>query len=196
MGQVQVRVQAISEIQGEPRTLQDADVTVTGGKVPRVHYLGIPAAPTTTGIGASIASNAASNVITVSASPVVPRNLAVAFAASWDGGDIVAVGTNQFDEVITETIAGVGAGGTTVVGNQAFKTVTSLAKTAVGATTNAATVGMGSKLGIPARFTGAYGIHFVTGVGAAATFDPLYCTVLATALVPDASRAFTVIVNC
>ena len=194
MGNVTLMVQGISEIQGEPRAIQAGDYIVTNGKFPQMCYLGAPATATTTGIGAPIASNATSNVITISAQPAGPRNLVVAFAGSWDGGNIVIVGTDQFDGVITETITA--NAGNTVVGSKAFKTVTSLAKTAVGVTANAATVGMGSKLGIPVYFQGTTGIHLVTGVAEAATFDPTYHTVLAGTNLPNNSRTYVVLVNC
>jgi hypothetical protein len=77
-----------------------------------------------------------------------PRNVRATFGANWDGGDIVITGTNQFGRAQTETITG--AAGSVVVGAAVWKTITSVAKTAVGTDAgggNTVTVGTGDALG-------------------------------------------------
>lgn len=113
-----------------------------------------PAAKSATSVAAALASNAASNAFTISASPVAPRNLRVVFAALWDGGDVTVVGKDQFGQAVTETFAS--GPGTTVVGTKIFATVTSASKGAVGATANSATIGTGDKLGVVAKASQAF----------------------------------------
>jgi hypothetical protein len=79
-----------------------------------------------------------------------PRNVRCVFGGKWDGGDITVTGTDQFGAAQTEVIAD--AAGSTVVGTKIFKTVTAVAKEAVGVDadpTNTVTVGTGDKLAIP-----------------------------------------------
>lgn len=77
-----------------------------------------------------------------------PRNVYATFGAAWAGGDIVVVGTDQFNTAVTETLAA--ATGTTVVGSKVFKTITSVTKTIVGAggADHTVTLGSGSKLSL------------------------------------------------
>lgn len=178
---------------GEFRTIEDDDVLLAGGKLPKFDILTTPAASATTGTLASLSGNSATNEFTISAQPDVPRNIAIAFAASWDGGDVVLTGTNQFDEEVTETIVAVAD--STVVGNVAFKTLTSAVKTAVGADAAAATGGRGSKLGLSAVPFTAQGVLFVTGVAEAATFNRQYATVLAGTNVPNGTRTYMALYN-
>lgn len=193
MGDAVMLVQGVTEIQGDVRTLQDSDNLRAGGKMPQMVNLGQPAASATTGILASLASNSANNSFTISAQPDKPRNIAVAFAASWDGGNVVLTGTDQFGNAASETITA--NPGNTVVGNIAFKTLTSAVKTAVGATANAATGGPGSKLGIARNLYEAAGILAVTGVPEASTFNTQYNTVLPGTNVPNGTRTYVAIVN-
>lgn len=111
-----------------------------------------PAAKSANSVAATSYGDAASNSITVAASPASPRNVRAVFGATWDGGNIVVTGTDQFDVAVTETLVAVA--GTTVVGTKIFKTVTSLAKSAVGVglhATNTVTVGTGDKLGLTVK---------------------------------------------
>jgi len=181
------------EILGRTREISSSDNLKAGGLLPQLVNLGAAAASATTGVLASLAGNSAGNAFTVTAAPAQPRNIAVAFAASWDGGNVVITGTNQFDEPVTETIVAVAA--STVVGNVAFKTITSAVKTAVGANAAAATAGPGSKLGIARNLAAAVGILSVTGVPEAATFNTQFNTVLPGTNLPNGTRTYLALVN-
>lgn len=111
-----------------------------------------PAAKSSNSVAATSYGDAASNDITVAASPAYPRNVRAVFGATWDGGNIVVTGTDQFDAAATETLVAVA--NSTVVGTKVFKTVSSVAKTAVGVGlhgTNTVTVGTGDKLGLSVK---------------------------------------------
>lgn len=88
----------------------------------------------------------ATTVTTFLAQPDVPRNLTVV-ASGAATGDVVVTGTNIRGDVITETLALNGTN--SVVGNKAFKTVTSVAVPAVAGTT--IDLGIGVKLGLSRR---------------------------------------------
>lgn len=114
-----------------------------------------PAAKGTNNIAVALAANAPGNFV-IGASPDKPRNLRVIMAASWDGGDVTVVGTDQFGQPVSEVFAT--GSGVTRVGTKIFKTVTSATKAAVGATANTATIGTGDKLGLPVRATQDFGM--------------------------------------
>ncbi len=84
-----------------------------------------------------------STLTTFSAQPAFPRNVQIV-ASGAATGNVVFTGTDIRDQVITETLALNGA--TPVLGNKAFKTVTSVALPTVGATT--INIGSGAKLGL------------------------------------------------
>jgi hypothetical protein len=94
----------------------------------------------------------ATTVTTFAAQPDFARNLTVV-ASGAATGDVVVTGTNIRGETITETLA---LNGTTpVVGNKAFKTVTSVLVPAVSSRT--IDLGVGAKLGLSRRMaTDAY----------------------------------------
>jgi len=149
-----------------------------------------PLAKSANSVAANLASNAAT-AFTISASPVTPRNLRVTFAALWDGGNVVVVGTDQFGQAATETFTS--APGTVVVGTKIFATVASATKTAVGATANAASIGTGDKLGLPAKPTLAYGFvgDSTPTAAAVATMDTTYGG-FTPANVPNGTLTYTV----
>lgn len=80
--------------------------------------------------------------------PDVPRSVKIKGNAAGITGDVVITGTNIADEVISETLS---LNGTTeVVGNKAFKTITSIqlpVETNPG--TDTVSVGTANKLGLP-----------------------------------------------
>lgn len=86
--------------------------------------------------------------------PTVARNLTVTGNQAGVAGDVEITGTNMAGEVITETITAANA--TTVVGNKAFKTVTSIEFPIQVGAGDTISVGTGAKLGIPYKlfFTG------------------------------------------
>jgi hypothetical protein len=181
------------EIIGRTREVTSLDNLKAGGLLPQLVDLGVPAASATTGWLASLAGNSATLAFTISAQPDKPRNIAIAFAASWDGGNVVVTGTDQFGNAVSETIVAVAA--STVVGNVAFKTITSAVKTAVGAAAAAATGGPGSKLGIARSLTSTAGLLFVTSVPEASTFNVQFCTALPGTNTPNGTRAYLALVN-
>ena len=101
--------------------------------------------------------------------PDVPRNLRVKMALNYDGGDVVAVGTDQFDAAQTETFTT--GSNVTRIGTKIFKTVASATKAAVGANAAGATIGVGDKLGIATDLVDANGILAVDGATEAVTVD-------------------------
>jgi hypothetical protein len=129
------------------------------------------AAAGSTGIGASMAGNAASNVMTISAQPGHARSVRAVFAISWDGGNLNIVGTDQDGMPQTELITAVA--NSTVEGAKVFKTITSITKTAVGAAAAAVTVGPSTKIGfgVGIRPVTNSVMMLVNGVAEAATVD-------------------------
>jgi hypothetical protein len=148
----------------------------------------------TTAIHAAIAGNTSVVPVTTGiTNPTVPRNLLITFAASWDGGDVVVVGTDQFDRPVTETF--LSNAGATRVGTKIFKTVTSVAHTAVGATANTYSTGDGDKLGVVAVPAANSPILLaVGGVGEAVTFDFTYNAFTPTSI-PNGSRSYVLTMN-
>lgn len=190
MGNVVPVVQGVDEIQGDTRTLRTSDVMSSNGMSAAVLSIAAPAAPGTTGILGALAGNSATMAFAVT-QPDVPRNVAVAFALGWNGGDVVLTGTDAKGVAVTETIVAVA--NSTVVGSVAFKTITSAVKTLVGAAAAGATGGPGSKLGLWANLFAPFGVLVADGVTEEATFDVTYATVLPTTL-PDGVVNYVVVV--
>lgn len=140
-----------------------------------------------------LAANSASNAFPLSGNPDVPRNLQYAFPASWDGGNIVVVGTNAQGNTITETAVAVA--NSTVVGSQAFATVTSAAKTAVGATSGVATIGTGNALGVAAQLANANAVMFADNAAEPATISTTNNTFTPTVSVPNGSVNYALVAN-
>jgi hypothetical protein len=113
--------------------------------------LGSPAAASATAVHAAIALTSTTQTVTTGiTSPDVPRNVTAKGNASGITGNVVITGTDAEDAALTETIALSGA--SEVVGNKAFKTVTSIALPAeTHAGTDTVSIGAGSKLGLGAR---------------------------------------------
>ena len=130
----------------------DQDATGRAGFV----SLGAPAAAAVA-VHAAIAGNTPVTPVTSGlTNPAVPRSVDVVFAASWDGGDVIVKGTNQFGKDVSETFTA--AAGSTVAGSKMFKTVTSVEHTAVGATANTYTVQTGAKLALMNDVLDSFGI--------------------------------------
>ena len=153
-------------------------------------------APAAAGVGvhAAIASDNASAVTTSITNPAIPRAVQIVFHASWDGGDVTLVGTDQFDAAQTETIADVA--GSTVQGVKIWKTITSINQQTVGAGgTAVATVQTGTKLGLTYAMSGtAFGLAQVDGAADAATFNATYNSVLFSSA-PNGSKNYVVVYN-
>jgi hypothetical protein len=89
----------------------------------------------------------ATTVTTGLTNPDFPRNLSITGGAGGMAGNVVITGTNIRGTVITETIAL--SGTSTVVGNKAFATVTSVALPGyTNNTSDTVSVGVGVKLGL------------------------------------------------
>jgi len=137
-----------------PYLENDCGVNVGRGYIAHVHLSTTQAVlGTTTFVKTAVTSTAEDQVITTGiTNPLYPRN--VTATAGGTAGDIKAVqviveGTNENDEVITETLPAftVNTAGT-VTGSKIFKTITKITMPAhddVGATT---AVGTGDKLGL------------------------------------------------
>lgn len=123
----------------------------------------------TTNVHAAVQESAANAFPGPFTSPTVPRNLRVVFAAGWQGGDVTVLGTDQFDNAISEVFTA--AAGTTVVGVKIFKTVSAASKGAIAGTTDAASIGTGDKLGVTPMMSAAQAILFTAGAIEAATVD-------------------------
>lgn len=127
--------------------------------------------------------------------PTVPRNLIITFGATWDGGDVVVVGTDANNAPVTETF--VTNAGSTRVGTKIFKTVTSVAHTVVGVDAETYSTGTGDKLGLPASPAPAVGspvILYTSGVAEAVTFDSTLNAFTPTN-VPNGTRSYVLSFN-
>lgn len=120
----------------------------------------VPVAASTTRTHAAFAGDDASNTFPGPiVQPDVPRVLSVTFGASWDGGSVRVDGTDVFGQPEVEFFSA--DPGNTVTGEVVFATVTSISKTAVGADSDTASVGIGNEIGIPAIPTEANGVLLV-----------------------------------
>lgn len=152
-----------------PNVSDDLEVLSGAGSAMVLPVITNPAAKSATAVHASLAGNAAANLFPGPiTNPTVPRNLSAVAAASYDGGSITVVGTDQFDKPVTETIVAVA--NSTVYGTKIFKTVTSITKGAVGANAAGVSIGTGDKLGIAHKLAGG-GIQWLGATLGAATLD-------------------------
>lgn len=145
----------------------------------------------TTAIHAAIAGTTSTVPVTTGiTNPTVPRNLIITFGATWDGGDVVVVGTDANDAAVTETF--LSNAGSTRVGTKIFKTVTSVAHTVVGVDAATYSTGDGDKLGLvasPAPVSGSPVILYTNGVAEAVTYDATLNAFTPTS-VPNGSRSY------
>ena len=142
----------------------------------------------------SLAGGSDTVVMTGLVSPVFPRGIEAVFDASWDGGNLLITGTNQFDEVFTETIVAVA--GSTVAGLKVFKTITQVKKTLVGIRVETGVLLQTTDvLGLPVRILNNTVIVFVNGTGALPTAVSVLNASVTPATAPDASRVFAVLAN-
>lgn len=152
-----------------------------------------PAAASTTAVHAARAGNNATNLFPGPiTNPAIPRNLTATAAASYDGGALTIVGTDQFNRVITEVITPVPS--STVVGNKAFKTVTSITKAAVGANAATVSVGTGVKLGLPVKVKAPVHSFAANGTAEAGTLDVTNQTITPTTA-PNGTNDYKLMVS-
>jgi hypothetical protein len=165
------------------------------GKMALGIYFAAPAAKSATAVHASIAGTTSVVPVTTGiTNPAIPRNLTATMAASWDGGNISIVGTDQFDQPQTETITGTAA--STVVGVKVWKTITSVAHTAVGVNAAGYSVGTGDKLGLGVKCSVGNGFIIGTkdGVGELMVLDVANAGFTPTT-VPNAAINYQVLVS-
>jgi len=152
----------------------------------------VPAAKSATAVHASLLATAANLFPGPLTNPVTPRNLSAVAAATYDGGSLTVVGTDQFDKAQTEVIAAVA--NTTVYGTKIWKTVTSVTKATIGVAAAGVSVGTGDKIGVPWNVANTAGMMFVGGVLEAVTIDPAVDGWTATS-VPNGALSFVALLN-
>ena len=142
-------------VDSELQTDVDGVTAPDEGKIAHLKWTAAQAATADTdGVHAAVTDNGAAQTITTGiTNPPCARNITA--TAGGTAGDIKAVqvlitGTNMLDEVITESLPvfTVDKAGT-VVGNKAFKTVTSITIPAMDGTGATVSIGFGDKLGLP-----------------------------------------------
>lgn len=116
-------------------------------------------------VHAAIVESAADAYTTAITDPAIPRSLQVISDAGWQGGNITVVGTDQFDNAVTELFT-IAAPGTPVLGTKIFKTVTSITKSATAGAADTATVQTGPKLGLPLALDAATSAAVLVAAGA------------------------------
>lgn len=161
--------------------------------------LGAVAAKSTTAVHASIlGTTSVAPVTTGLTNPSQPRNVTGVFAATWDGGDVTVVGTDQFGAAQSETLVAVA--NSTVVGTKIFKTVTSISHSLVGVAAVGYSVGVGDKLGLALDVLDTMGLGVVQATPGAAntpeavTVDAVNNAVTFTT-VPDGTKVLNVLAN-
>lgn len=172
------------------------EVQSAGGYIHRQKWTDPIAAAATRILSAESINAAAHNVTTFAAQPDFPRNLTVV-ASGAATGDVVVTGTNIRNETITETLA---LNGTTpVVGNKAFKTVTTVAVPQVSSTT--INLGVGVKLGLDRKLSEAAvidafadGVRETTAATVATSASAVESNTVTTNTAPNGSRDFVVYV--
>lgn len=179
-------------------TISDANIpdALPMSKLPNLaRVVGIGTVPqkNATCVAGSLAGNSATHDFTIETDPIdVPRNLEVAMAAGWDGGNVTVTGTDQFGGAQTETFTT--GSDVTRVGSKIFATVTGAVKAAQGENAAGATIGTGAKIGVGIDLSDSSGICFTaTAVDLAATFSSTYDSF--TPSVEPNNDTYTLIVN-
>jgi hypothetical protein len=125
-------------------------------------------------------------------SPEHPKAVRVVFAASYDGGNITLVGTDQLGRAQTEVVTA--NPNNTVEGVNIWKTITSIAKGTIGANAATFTVQTGLKVGLPVPLLQAWGMELHDGIAELATaWDATYYS-FTPATTPNGSVDYTVLV--
>jgi len=145
--------------------LSDASIGSFASADTKLVALGAPLAASAAVVHAALAGNAVVAFPGPFTNPDVPRNITATFATSYDGGNILITGTDQFGVAQTETITA--SAGSTVAGAKIFATVTAAQRSAVGATANTVSLGRGTKLGFRDQLSSV--VEFLDGVVEAVT---------------------------
>lgn len=140
---------------GQTQQTDTTGVTVTAGFVSRYTVAAADAvAADTDGVHAAVTDTGSQQVVTTAiTNPAVPRNVTATAGGTEEdikAIQVVIAGTNFAGDAITETLPAftVNSAGT-VVGNKAFKTITSITIPAHDDTEATTSVGWGDKLGLP-----------------------------------------------
>jgi hypothetical protein len=141
------------------QTDSGSQVLVTRGHIAHLQVSAANATvASTTGIHAAVTDNGAQQVVTTAITqPSVPRNITA--TSGGTAGDIKAIqvtiaGTDYAGNAITEDLpVFTENSATTVVGNKAFKTITSITIPAHDGTGATTAIGFGEKLGLPDKLT-------------------------------------------
>ena len=132
-------------------------------------------------VSAALAANSATMTATIAAQPDMARNVRIYNASGWDGGSVTVVGT-FLGSPQTEVFTQAQIAGTTAIGLKPFTTITSITKSAVGATGNTIVVGVGNSLGTQAALKSTVGLAWLASSQAfdAATLSTTYNTYIPT----------------
>jgi hypothetical protein len=117
--------------------------TVTSASKTTIAGAGDTASIGTAAVHAAVVESAANAFPGPFLSLDVPRNLVVVFAAGWQGGNVTVVGTDAYDQPVSEVFAT--SPGNTVTGLKIFKTVTEASKAAVAGAADTAFIGTGTR---------------------------------------------------
>lgn len=177
---------------GEPGSPTSANAAGTGNTsavvLTKLQQFAAPAAKGVS-VHAAITADTTTAVTTAITNPAIPRSLQVVFSASYDGGNVTVVGTDQFDQAVTETFTA--STGATVAGTKIFKTVTSITNASAGAGAENFTVQTGGKLGLLTAMNAAFGMLTCDdAMESSPTWDATYHAVTPATL-PNGSRNFT-----
>lgn len=140
-----------------------------------------------------LAGGGSNTVTTGFTNPDLPRNVSVAFGAAWDGGNLTIAGLDQFGAPVSEVI--VANPGATVNGSQVFATVTSAQLASSGSATGTASIGVGTKLGIPFNLTNTSAVVYVDGATEVAVAVDIHKNSFTPTTAPNASHNYQVQVN-
>ena len=154
--------------------------------------LGVPATANTSLLHAAIYADDEEVEYTPVAQPDKPRNLVVLFPDTWDGGNVTVYGQDQFGGAVSETFPT--GSNVTRTGTKVFSRVTKMLRALTGAAHVAATVGTGTKLGLPHKILNAKGFIVVAGVTELGTWDATLHAVTPTTP-PNSSRSYFALAN-
>lgn len=181
------------------RTVSGGEVQSGFGYLRRQVWTNVAAAANNTVMALTAQPASGTTVVTTGiTNPDFPRNITVVGNQATCAGNLVVAGTNIREEAITETLA---INGTTpVVGNKAFKTVTSITIPTRGAAGDQVSCGIGVKIGLDRMMAGnevilatVDGVFETTRPTVAASATAIESNTVLTNTAPDASRDFVVV---
>ena len=145
-------------------------------------------------VSTGLAANSSTMTCTIAAQPDMARNVRIKGGSGWDGGNVTVAGLDEAGNAASETFLQADIANKTAVGHQPFSSITSITKSAVGASSATILVDVGDALGVPQQMIDAVGMAFITGVYDAPTLNVTYNTYTPTT-VPDGSKSYVLIAN-